>query len=127
MSEEEEVGLQALYRSVRALKGHLTRRISSARKAIRDAGDHPTSESVKELQDYKSKIQLQYEKIEGTYTEILSQVDNDEEYKELETELDKESKRVDEALGEIRTAVGAASAAPREAPNRAPASSGTGS
>ena len=81
MSDDGEVSLQALYRSVRALKGHLTRRIVSAKKAIQDVGARPTSDAISDLQNCKAKIQQQYEKIEAWYTEILESIDNEDETK----------------------------------------------
>ena len=70
-SDSEYSGVEALCKSVRGLKGHLTRRITSATNAIRDAGAYPTSEAMAELQLAKSKIQEQYEKIEDCYSAIL--------------------------------------------------------
>ena len=46
--------------------------------AIRDAGEHPTSEAMAELQRSKSKIQEQYEKIENCYTVILEMAEEED-------------------------------------------------
>ena len=121
MSDDGKVSLQALYRSVRALKGHLTRRIVSAKKAIQDVGAHLTSDSISDLQNYMAEVQQQYEKIEASYTEILECIDNEDEIKEFGKEPDEESKKADSALSKIRAALRKASGAPRVAPDRAPA------
>ena len=120
MSDDGEESLPALYRSVRVMKGHLTRRIVSARKAIHDAGTHPSSDALSDLQKYKLKIQQQYEKIEGCYTEILERLEDEDEIKDFEKELDEENTKADNALSEIRTALGSAPGVARDTPNSRP-------
>ena len=72
-SEALAQDVRALCTSVRTMKGHLTRRINSATKALGDAGASPSSHAVQELMDSQTKIQEQYSRIEGVYTQLMDQ------------------------------------------------------
>ena len=119
VSDSESTGIEALCKSVRGLKGHLSRRITSATNAIRDAGERPTSKAMAELQRSKSKIQEQYEKIENCYTVILEMAE-EEDYDRYEKELNDEAGRVERALTMVRVALNKSAVVPRGLANAPP-------
>ena len=115
--------VQALAGTIRALKGHLTRKISSAKKALADAGARPSSHALQELLEYQEAIKAQYGKIETAYTKIM-ELDDDDNYEDYDKELDIESKRADEAVSNIRRVVSSADSAPAPSTSAAPSGQG---
>ena len=98
--ELEDPTVQALAGTIRALKGHLSRKINSAKKAIEDAGSRPSSRSLQELVLYQERIQAQFERIEHAYTKIMEM--DQACFEEYEKELDDEAKCTDEAISTLR-------------------------
>ena len=100
-SEQENPTVHAMAGIIRALKGHLSRKINSAGQALIDAGDRPTSRSLQELVTYQERIKAQFEQIEEAYTKIMEE-DSHDCFEDYEKELDEEAKRTDEAVSRIR-------------------------
>ena len=63
---------KALRNSARAMKGHLTRRIWSARRAVEDTRRRQSSHSAQELLDLHMRIKSQVAKIEEVYSELMA-------------------------------------------------------
>ena len=71
MAGNNEDDVKSLCQTIRILKSHLTRKISSAEKAIEVAGTTPSSHAGQELLEYLKKIQDQYDKIEQVYNQLM--------------------------------------------------------
>ena len=82
------------------MKGHLTRKITSAAKAVTDASAAPASHALQELTEMSKQIQSQYSKIEEGYTKLMD-LDNGR-YDVYDSELTAESAKVDRIMGSIR-------------------------
>ena len=104
----EEV--QQLAHSIRALKGHLTRKIRSVEKVLADAGSRPSSHVVLRLLEFQKSIDDQYARIETAYSELMEL--DEERYSDYDTELDRESDRKDDAVSKILAALNTAQERP---------------
>ena len=95
-----EEAVKSLCQTIRVLKGHLTRKISSAEKAIEDAGTTPSSHARQELLEYLKKIQDQYDKIEQVYNQLM-ELDS-ENFDRYNDEVNVEATRRDAIASKIR-------------------------
>ena len=109
---------RALRSSVRALKGHLTRRIRSARKAVEDPSRRQSSHSAQELLDFHTRIKSPVAKIEEVYSELMAK--DESLYMDYSTELDHITDTVDEIIGAIREGLSRMATEPRQGPSAAP-------
>ena len=107
---QAEMEIKQLTQSIRALKGHMTRRIRSAEKAVTSVGRTPSSHAVRELLEFQKSIQDQFDKLESTYAKLLEL--DEERYNVYNGELNREADRKDETADKIRAALNAASNRP---------------
>ena len=108
MSSYEEFDVDACKRSIRTQKGHLSRRIKAAEKAIAAAGTPPEKAAVKDLENEKRKIEETFSQIEQLYTELLDYSTIEADTVAYGEALTFESDRKDDILTLINTKIYAA-------------------
>ena len=119
MAGNNEDDMKSLCQTIRILKGHLTRKISSAEKAIEDAGTIPSSHAGQELLEYLKKIQDQYDKIENMYNQLMEM--DSENFDRYNDEATAEANRRDAIASKIRRSLWTSGSTPRRLPESAPA------
>ena len=95
--------VKAMKDAIRAMKGHLTRHINSATKAIDEAGSRPSSHVMEVLAELLGKIRSQMEALEEKYLQLMAA--DEEHYADREVKLNSEADRADAAVNRILRAL----------------------